>query len=97
MVRESIEPLPPTCSSELQAGRIYLAAFCSSLFWYGETRKGTHKLSPVLHSPSIRSFLRCSKARCGHLPRGGGWPRLNPEKRLWVLHPCGFQGAGFGV
>jgi hypothetical protein len=26
---------------------------------------------------------------------GGGWPRLNSEKRLWVPHPCGFQGAGF--
>jgi len=23
----------------------------------------------------------------------GGWPRLNSEKRLWVPHPCGFQGA----
>ncbi len=25
----------------------------------------------------------------------GGWPRLNSEKRLWVPHPCGFQGAVF--
>ena len=25
----------------------------------------------------------------------GGWPGLNSEKRLWVPHPCGFQGAGF--
>src|SRR5258707_8274930 len=26
-----------------------------------------------------------------------GRPRLNSEKRLWVPHPCGFQGAGLGV
>ena len=25
----------------------------------------------------------------------GGWPRLNSEKRLWVPHPCGFQGTVF--
>ncbi|SRR6266404_17564 len=25
----------------------------------------------------------------------GGWPRLNSEKRIWVPHPYGFQGAVF--
>jgi hypothetical protein len=23
------------------------------------------------------------------------WPHLNSKKRLWVPHPCGFQGAVF--
>src|SRR5713226_5637896 len=29
-------------------------------------------------------------------PSQGGCLRPNSEKRLWVTHPCGFQGAGWG-
>jgi len=27
----------------------------------------------------------------------GGWPRLNPEKRLWVAYPCGFVSCKGGA
>jgi len=43
---------------------------------------------------SIFQFLFSTYREGRSLP-AGGWPRLNSQKRLWVPHPCGFQGAVF--